>query len=126
MEKECEREDMSAKVSKRMKSLKKMREKLIFDAYYLQAENYYKSGKIARYKPRVDYFLDHCSLLVEKDLYRSLWNMTPTPLSHAKPYNFKNIEDMTFKFQLCKLINVTKYGRMFSCRTDDTITIKTW
>ncbi|KAH0712529.1 hypothetical protein KY289_008488 [Solanum tuberosum] len=75
MEKECEREDMSAKVSERMKSLKKMREKLIFDA--------------------------------------SLWNMTPTPLGHAKPYSFKNIEDMTFKFQLCKLINVTKYGRMF-------------
>ncbi|KAG5577074.1 hypothetical protein H5410_057208 [Solanum commersonii] len=117
---------MSAIDRERVKNLEKMREKLIHDAYYLQAENYHKSGKIVRYKPLVDSFLDHCSHLVEKNFYGSLWNMTPTPLGHAKPYNFKNIEDMTFKFQLCKLINVTKYGRMFSCRTDDAITIKTW
>ncbi|KAH0777849.1 hypothetical protein KY290_009260 [Solanum tuberosum] len=126
MAKECEREDMSANISERMKSLKKMREKLVFDAYYLQAENYYKSGKMARYKPRVDLFLDHCSRLAEKDLYRSLWDMTPTPLGHAKPYSFKEIEDIAFKFDLCKLICRTKNGRMFSCQTDVAITIKTW
>ncbi|WMV55079.1 hypothetical protein MTR67_048464 [Solanum verrucosum] len=126
MEKKCEREDMSAIDTERMKNLKKMRETLIYDAYYLQAENYLKHGKMAISKPRVDMFLDQCSRLQEEDSYRSLWNMTITPLGHAKQYSLKEIEDMTDNFQPYTLIKSTKYGRMFSYPTNEAITIKTW
>ncbi|XP_049369905.1 probable receptor-like protein kinase At1g80640 [Solanum verrucosum] len=126
MEKKCEREDMSAIDTERMKNLKKMRETLIYDAYYLPAENYLKHGKMAISKPRVDMFLDQCSRLQEEDSYRSLWNMTITPLGHAKQYSLKEIEDMTDNFQPYTLIKSTKYGRMFSYPTNEAITIKTW
>ncbi|KAH0715098.1 hypothetical protein KY284_008003 [Solanum tuberosum] len=117
---------MSAIDTERMKNLKKMRETLIYDAYYLQAENYLKHGKMAISKPRVDMFLDQCSRLQEEDSYRSLWNMTITPLGHAKQYSLKEIEDMTDNFQPYMLIKSTKYGRMFSYPTNEAITIKTW
>ncbi|KAH0776556.1 hypothetical protein KY290_007967 [Solanum tuberosum] len=126
MEKKCEREDMSAIDTERMKNLKKMRETLVYDAYYLQAENYLKHAQMARSKPRIDMFLDQCSRLKEEDSYRSLWNMTITPLGHAKQYSLKEIEDMTDNFQPYTLIKSTKYGRMFSCPTNEAITIKTW
>ncbi|KAK6775729.1 hypothetical protein RDI58_026730 [Solanum bulbocastanum] len=126
MEKKCEREDMSAIDTERMKNLKKMRETLIFDAYYLQAENYLKHGEMGRCKPLGDMFLDQCSRLEEEDSYRSLWNMTITPLGHARQYSLKEIEDMTDNFQRYTLIRSTKYGRMFSCATNEAITIKTW
>ncbi|KAG5577463.1 hypothetical protein H5410_057597 [Solanum commersonii] len=126
MEKKCEREDMSAIDTERMKNLKKMRETLVYDAYYLQAENYLKHAQMARSKPRADMFLGQCSRLKEEDSYRSLWNMTITPLGHAKQYSLKEIEDMTDNFQPYTLIKSTKYGRMFSCPTNEAITIKTW